>query len=71
MGQVTYMILRGLPIEYLGRDMKSPPSHVICENRFFIEKSLKNRKIAKFTSKEIERSHVTTKNVDFWSLGII
>ena len=46
MGHVTFMILLGLPMEYLGPylghpSMTSPPSHVFGKNRIFAKKRWK------------------------------
>ena len=60
--------LEVLPVKYLDRDMRKLGSHVTRENEFLVSKF---REKSEKHEIRIARSHVTTKNINFGSLGLI
>ena len=59
MGHVTYIILLGLPMEYLGPSMTAPPSHVTWKNWDFRSKNAKKSRFSSRDSGPVGASNVT------------
>ena len=67
MSHVTYMILLGLPMEYLGPSMTAPPSHVTKKNSIFGPKIAKKSRFSSRDSGNSGENHVTYIRSYLWS----